>query len=171
MTDIFNGEFYLNIFLHITLLFTFLNLFFRLYISQLEKSAINNSVISLVNNNMNSNSVILPPSIKANIPYYKKLFSNSSENPIIINNNLLNKLTEFNIFLYIILIFFIIFLFITDNISVYEFFYVIGENIITFIGVGIVEYLFFTNIAFKYEPILPSVTYKLLLENLKTNFN
>lgn len=171
MSDIFNVEFYLNVLLHITLLFTFLNFFFKLYVSKIQSSAINNELISLINENIDSNNIHTSPIIKAELPYYKKIFSIPSDNPTIINNILFNKLTHFTIFIYIILIFFIIFLFTTNNITFYNLFYVIGENIFTFIFIGFIEYLFFTRIALKYIPVLPSAIYKLLISNIKEKFN
>ena len=46
---------------------------------------------------------------------------------------------------------------------------ILKENIITFIFVGIVEYLFFTKIAFKYVPAPPSTLVTTLLETFKKN--
>ena len=45
--------------------------------------------------------------------------------------------------------------------------YIIKENIITFIFIGIVEYLFFTQIAFKYVPAPPSTLVNSLIDNFK----
>lgn len=171
MDDIFTIEFCLNVILHVTFLFTFLNFFFKLIITNLQKSAINGELVSLINENIDSKNANIPLVLKAYIPYYKKIFSQPSDNPTIINNNLFNKSTQFTIFLYIIVILFIIFLFMTNSITFYSLSAIIGENIVTFIFVGMIEYLFFTNIALKYIPILPSAIYELLIENIKKNFN
>jgi hypothetical protein len=43
-------------------------------------------------------------------------------------------------------------------------------NLITFACVGIIEYLFFTNVAIKYVPTPPSTLVKSFYKNIKTNF-
>jgi len=179
--NIFDGEFYLNVLLHVVLLFTFLILFYKMYISKLQKSVINNELVSVVNNNFNFNLstlkneypeyTLIIDEIEYNLIYYKKLFSTPSENTTIINNNLFSKMTHFIVLLYIILILFILVLYLTNNLTMIQLFSVIVENIITFIFVGIIEYLFFKNIAFKYIPVLPSKVYNLLIDNIKKNFS
>jgi hypothetical protein len=170
MTSYFNGEFYFNVALHAILLFTFLNLFFKLYISKLGTTTINNELISAINN-INTKNLVLPDIVKSNIPYYEKIFSLPHKNREIINQNVFNKLTHVVVLLFIMLILFTIILYTTGNITGNQILHVIGENILTFMCIGIVEYLFFTRIAFKYLPIMPSFLNTLLLDDLKRNFN
>jgi hypothetical protein len=47
---------------------------------------------------------------------------------------------------------------------------IIKENIITFMFVGIVEYLFFTQIAFKYVPAPPSTMVTTIIDTFKKTF-
>jgi hypothetical protein len=47
---------------------------------------------------------------------------------------------------------------------------ILKENIITFMFVGLVEYLFFTQIAFKYIPAPPSTMVSTLVNAFKETF-
>ena len=47
--------------------------------------------------------------------------------------------------------------------------YIIKENIIIFISIGIIEFLFFTKVSSKYVPILPVQISTTVLERIKEN--
>ncbi len=49
--------------------------------------------------------------------------------------------------------------------------HIVVENLIIFSGIGIVEYVFFTNIALKYIPTKPSLIVKSAIEALKDSIN
>jgi hypothetical protein len=116
------------------------------------------------NNNLNSsNSNILN--------YYATLFSKDNQAREIYNNNLINGIIHIDILLVVILFLFMIILIKLKSIRFGEIGYVILENFLTFFFVGIVEYLFFTSIAIKYIPSLPSNIYTEIISNLQSNFN
>ena len=49
-------------------------------------------------------------------------------------------------------------------------FQIVKENIVTFIFIGAVEYLFFVNVALKYIPVLPSTLTTSLIQSFKQSF-
>jgi len=106
-----------------------------------------------------------------NLDYYKNIFNNDDINRKNINNNVFNEIIHVNIFIYIILILFTIVLFKTGNLNFNEVKHTLIENSITFFFVGIIEVLFFMNIALKYIPAPPSIIFTSLIANLKSNFN
>jgi hypothetical protein len=48
-----------------------------------------------------------------------------------------------------------------------QLYYVLLENIITFIFVGIIEVVFFLNVALKFVPSPPSLIFTSIIDNLK----
>lgn len=102
--------------------------------------------------------------------YYLKLFSNEDRTRLRVNNQLFDKIKIANI---LIVGFTIIIstLFIYNNIvSFDDFKHILVDNIVTFTFVGIVEVLFFLNIALKFIPAPPSLIFTSFIESMKDQF-
>jgi hypothetical protein len=220
---ILTGEFFFNIALHVTILFTILSLFFIFYIRNVTTNAINHEFNEIINhtfksinkndinqiyhnfesgisdniNNINAaqNILNLPQNIlnQSNQPdlnkpnmindifsqiknnfsldYYKKIFSEDDLARQQINKNLINEIIHVNVFIYILLVLFTLVLLKTQNLKLGEIGPVVGENLLTFTMVGIVEIVFFMNIASKYIPAPPSLIYTSLIDGIKANFS
>jgi hypothetical protein len=103
--------------------------------------------------------------------YYATLFSKDDPTREFYNNNLINTIIHIDILLIFILFLFTIVLLKSDSITIIDVGQIVLENFITFFFVGIVEYLFFSNIALYYVPSLPSNLYSGIISNLQSNFN
>ena len=102
--------------------------------------------------------------------YYLKLFSNEDRTRLRVNNQLFDKIKIANI---LIVGFTIIIstLFIYNNIvSFDDFKHILVDNVVTFTFVGIVEVLFFLNIALKFIPAPPSLIFTSFIESMKDQF-
>ena len=162
-------EYYVNlfysVFLHVTLLFIFLTIFFWTVISKTESKSLYSEIYKGIDNTIgkiNLPSGILPdPTLKILESFY------SGKNQTVERNN--SMLLEFNIVIivFLFLAFLITYavrrLFCKQSINFTE---VIGENILILALVGIIEYFFFMNIASKYVPILPSFLPNVLEKSL-----
>jgi len=105
------------------------------------------------------------------LDYYKKIFSEDDLARQQINKNLINEIIHVNVFIYILLVLFTLVLLKTQNLKLGEIGPVVGENLLTFTMVGIVEIVFFMNIASKYIPAPPSLIYTSLIDGIKANFS
>jgi hypothetical protein len=106
-----------------------------------------------------------------NLEYYTNIFSKSDINRENVNNIVFKNIIFVNVLIFIILILFT-FIMVKSNILTYtQMSHVILENCITFFFVAIIEVLFFTNIASKFIPALPSTIFTSLLTSLKNHYN
>ena len=168
---------------HITILLTFLTIFFFTYVSSLEKQKIQKSLKSTIDNKINYTlDNIYNLQKNNNIPqiqwsnlnnFANKLILDSRTNTpsIVRNNNKLFYQALTTIFiLFVLLIIFLIYLqFFTPN--KINFKHILFGNFSFFIFTGIVEYLFFVNISSKYVPVTPNIATDTLLNRLKYNIN
>jgi hypothetical protein len=102
--------------------------------------------------------------------YYIKVFKKEDPFRESFNDNLIKNMEIINIFLFIILFFFIGISLMNQNLTVSELIEVFTENILTFMFVGIVEVWFFINVAFKFVPAPPSDIFIKLFTALKYKF-
>lgn len=102
--------------------------------------------------------------------YYTDILSKPDIYREKINGIVFKNLLFVNILLFFILIFFTFVMVKTNIISSDEIKHVILENCITFFFVAIIEIIFFTYIASKFIPALPSTIFKSLLSSLKDNY-
>ena len=181
--ELIQGKYFLNIAIHVTILFTILANLFILYISKLSSKLLNNHLISIINksfkdtnkeleiyikaNNLNNNNYINNYINNFDYNYYEKLYSKQDITRELVNKQVVNNIIHVNILLIIITILFGITLILTKNINYKDIKELILENVISFTIIGIIEYLFFTNIAFKYVPSPPSHIIKNLFTNLQ----
>ena len=101
--------------------------------------------------------------------YYLNLFSKNNTTREKLNNQIFSEIKMINFLLILFLIIFVGTLNFAGILSMNEFKYILLENTITFIFVGIVEIIFFLNIALKFIPVPPSLIFKSLIESLKKN--
>jgi uncharacterized BrkB/YihY/UPF0761 family membrane protein len=177
--ELLQGKYFLNIALHVTILFTILGSLFIFYISNIASTELNNHLIDIIDNYFNKNSDILTKYNKTiynqyninnntiDYNYYKKIYSQPDLTRTLVNQQVIKNIINVNILLVIITILFTITLLITKNINYTEIKQLLFENIILFLIVGIIEFLFFTKIALKYVPAPPSLLLNSLITNLK----
>lgn len=177
----------INITLHVLILFSFLTVLYFTVIAPLEK----NSFEDEIKNQINSSLVEQLTDMKENSKYTKDLcdivnakIKDDNGDEVLIVDQILNNLSdetpvikEHNKWITgtaiaIISILMIGVIIYVNTLSYtcckqMNIGYIIKENIITFIFIGIVEYLFFTQIAFKYVPAPPSTLVNSLIDNFK----
>jgi len=176
----YNINFSLDIVLHVLILFTFLTVFFFAYVSKLEKQSLDNTVTDTINNNttnfLNSFDEI---SNKYNVKVDWNTVNNIADNliknsqgevpEIKQNNDRLFKGSMIGIIIgFILFIGSVIFLkyFLNYDIHIWH---IILMNVIIFSITGLIEYLFFMNVASKYIPVTPDVISNTMLERVKKN--
>ena len=155
----------INIAIHVVILFLILSVMFIFIISKIEKNALNGQISNNINkifdndmlNKIKHNTVVQENIINDNmLNKLKAKYSKVDDKVQLTNNWIIRAIIGTNIALLILVSGFIITSMFQCNQNVN-----LGEtlkmNIITFIGVGIIEYLFFTQVALKYIPIKPSV--------------
>jgi len=167
-------NFGINILTHCTFLLAIICSVFFLFTEKIMSNAINDQINDLAINSIDKfyynstpeNQQIIKLSLQhANLETIFKIYKSQSEDRYI-NNKWVEK------FIYIIVILLIIIVIIgiliskahCGNISVIE---ILSENIIIFIFIGIVEFLFFTKIIIKYIPAYPSTLSQIFLNKLK----
>lgn len=106
---------------------------------------------------------------KNDYEYWLNLFKKDDPTRNKNNNQVFFYIKFINVLLIAFLLFFAYFIYVNKTIKVNDFKVIITENILTFIGVGIIEYLFFTNVALKYIPAPPSLLYESFMNSLKKN--
>jgi hypothetical protein len=170
-------ELIINILLHVFILFGILSLIFWLIICKLEKESINDELNNNINNYFNNLKSNLTPEQRSEASNFLNennqfliTLNNIYSKPDQLNQNNNNWLKKSN-FLYIfILLFVLISILLTIkyvcNINNFPILGIIKENIVLFIGIGIIEVFFFINIGSKYIPSKPSA----IIKNTVTNF-
>ena len=174
-----NARFGMNAYLHSLILLSILTCFFILYISKLTSGAFTDEVNSIIGDQLGP--IVTDIRVKYNIG------QNNSVTTIInelqetvkkpydltesINSGLFNTITSINVILWI---FFVIGVLIIRNCSELnniDIFLVMVENLMVFTFIGVIEYLFFTKVAFKYIPVAPSFISKQFVEMIRTKFS
>lgn len=168
---------YINILLHVFILFTFLTVYFFYKIAKVTENTLNNELGDLVDENMQKalnelsnddkdslKKTLKDINLKGLMDYY-----NRPDHVMIVNNNWdLSTSVIIIISLFLILLVSVIILkyVCKKNVNIIH---IIGENIAVFALVGVIEVLFFLNVGMKYIPILPSKNVNTLLNTLKDN--
>lgn len=165
-----------NIGVHVTILFTILSLFFMFYISKISSRAINDEV------GMNIDKYLTPvlqkqismiPNIQSlaqNVQFdnVKKIFEEQSAAIQENNSWLFQTIVLVDIVLILFLIFTVFILRYSCGVCVpLKEIFKMNATVFTFIG--IVEYLFFTQIALNYVPVEPSILVNSFIDNIKEN--
>ena len=155
-----------NFGVHSLVLFTFLTIFFIYFISKLEKQAFISELTDLIENAMHSLNIPFKVPDYININTLINLYSKPDQTTEMYNKLLMNALVLVNIILWVALII-IIFIVKWYNWNELELSIIIIENILIFMVIGVIEYLFFTRIAFKYIPVEPSFMKKQLIQTIQ----
>lgn len=162
----------MNILVHVIILFSFLSVFFFTYISKIETDAFKSELGSLVSSEI-INLLDKKPEISQQLSTVKPVISKflkMYEKPMrsSVERNIMIKLLATFTILILIGILLTIILTVTYeckekvNIS-----HILIENVVIFTCIGIVEFLFFTRVAIKYVPVLPSTMVDTMLEATK----
>ena len=108
---------------------------------------------------------------KAPIPfdYYLNLFSKENLTRKRVNDSVFSLINITNFLLVLFSIIIIGVLFFINALSFDVLKHILLENVLTFIFVGIIEIIFFLNIALKFIPAPPSLIFTSLIDNLKLN--
>ena len=173
-----------NIGLHVLILFTFLTVFFFTYVSKISKENINNALKSIVK--------IETRKFLDEINKWDKIFNFRSTinwdeadkiaNKFVKNSqNELPEITKNNTRLLWVGIIMIVSLFLLLSSMYFYYRYVLkldinlgrifGENIVIFSIIGIIEFIFFSQIASKYIPVTPDFVSKSVLDRIKYSIN
>lgn len=172
-----NIELIVNILIHVFILLCILSLIFWLIISKLEKKSINDEINNSIDNYFNNLKLNLTDQEKTDAETFlnknnyilETLYKMYSKPDKLNENN--NNWLEKNNFLYSFIIFSILISILmtikyVSNINNFPILGIIKENIVLFLGIGIIEVLFFINIGSKYIPTKPSA----IVQNIITNF-
>lgn len=168
-------EFSIDIILHSLILFTFLSLFYMFYICEISKKAFDNEISNGVEKLVKKFAGhVKDEKIKEHlkkVPYdfFIDMYKEQSEYVSIQNDWLFYTLKVSLVVSWTLLIF-IIFLLKSkcgENIDIFN---IVKNNCTTFIFVGLVEYMFFTNVATKFIPMEPSVLTDTFFSEIKKIF-
>jgi len=167
--------FVVNLSLHVFILLTFLTVFFFLYISKLTKSHVEHELESLVSKEVNQLLVRFNQKDTDRRVDWSRvaLFTSNLKNqyreelPELLRNNekLLKSSVCFLVVYATVLLFVTTYLYYKGvNLGLK---YIFAENFIIFFFVGIVEFLFFSEIAAKYIPVTPDTATSTVVARIK----
>lgn len=170
-------EFNINIMFHVIILFTFLTIFYVFFASKLIKDTFNNQFKSIIDSNVSKAIDNIAPDqrnqlkLLTQVINYDKLLKKyqTSDTYVKEHNKWMERTAIGVIIVGVVLLITIIGLLYNNCGQCTPFWNIIIENIIVFAFVGVVEYLFFVNVAFKYIPTPPSVLITSLLNKFKTS--
>jgi hypothetical protein len=168
-------NFVANISLHVLLLFTILSFLFIKIISKLETNTINNELSNVISDSIKDNyknlnvtqKILINDSIK-HIDFKNLIELYDREDTARrLNNDGIYKSIYITITLLVILLIIILLIArkLCNNVPIKHIF---TENIIIFIGVGIVEFLFFKYIILKYSPVKPSYMMEYMIKKIQS---
>lgn len=169
-----DNQLILNIMIHVCILFIFLYIFFFLFISKKGEDVLNENIKNLSDNNVDDFLKEIDEKYGKNIDWKsvrEKSISikdnpNNEINKSINDNNTHYKNIGIYIIISLIIIIFIFYYFVRNDVNIYEIF---KENLFTFILIGIIEYIFFQKVASNYIPAYPNNIGKIILERSKEN--
>lgn len=178
MSDHDNNSIIINIIIHVLILFIFLSLFFFDYISNKEQDALNNQVdllcskvpdiLNLIKERDKNNFINWQVIKQKSIEELQKDDLNIDE--YIENNNKSIKYIALAIILSLFILVLCIYFYNNYLLDIkIDISYIIKENIVIFIFIGLIEFLFFKNIASKYSPVFPLEISNTILEKIKNN--
>lgn len=166
----------INILLHVIILFTFLSLFFFLYISKVEQELLRGEINTIVHDALLSQlEAVKNPMFQEGaaqlVPVLQKLQAlYRNPDPFTTERNILVKFSSLYIFLILASILLTVVLTIKygcgHNIKLWK---VILENIVIFMLVAASEYTFFIKIAIKYVPTKPSLIIDSIIDEVKNS--
>jgi hypothetical protein len=169
---------FLNVVLHIFILWTLLVGFFFLYISKVIRESLQNQIGGQIDDAMNKSLNDLTPVqqmrlkiVLRNMPLDELIEVFSKETDAVAVNNkwllIVSALISFFFIMSFVLILTILKYSSPTKVSAKH---ILMENAIVFTFIGAVEFVFFMYIALKFIPVMPSVATKTIIERVKTNF-
>lgn len=168
---------YINIYMHVLILFCFLTLFYIFVISKIETNLMTTEINSQISNGLNNSINNLTPNESRNFKMLKVLpfdalkreYSKPDQSYTIYNTWLFRTAYIINGMLFFGFILSILLLtYSCGNCTNLK--NIILHNAIVFTLVGGVEYMFFTHIASKFVPTKPSLMINVFFQNLNTLF-
>lgn len=167
----------LDVMIHILILFTFLSLFFFMYVSKIETAAFQEEIGSNLEKSitgiLDKNRKDVLPTINKVRPVLSQL-QNMYSAPLSYSSEK-NRLLRFtSVFVILLLLCAILSIVITLKVDCGKntgIWHIIIENAVVFIFIGIVEYWFFTNVAMKYIPTSPSLMVDTMIDTVKQELN
>jgi hypothetical protein len=183
--SIFNEKFRINFFLHVLIMFTFLTIFFHVFLSKELFGAFSSQLTLQLNNvftnippkynlNNNLNSLNLNKDskalIKKGLDNYKHVYNKPDIEVDESNEILMRNVFIVNGALWIL---FILYVISTKYVYHYEvnITHIILENIATFAVIGYAEYYFFMNYAMNYPPVTPNYISTQIIDLIKNKMN
>ena len=183
MVSLEQANYSINISLHVFILFTFLTVFFFAFISKVSKKSIKDAFGDIINKqvgNVLTKIDDLDQKLSSKLPTIN--WKNVNDIAVKIEENAQGDLPEIKknnsrLLLIGIAIIVTLFLLVCGLFAYFKLYkkydisiwHIIGENIVIFIFIGLVEFLFFTKIATKYIPVTPDFVAISILERVKTN--
>ena len=165
----------INISLHVMILFGILSCLFYFLISKVETSTINNQITDSIDNIVStlSQNPNITPYLQGDVQTsiagkLKQSFVYPDQNVVLNNKWLFNTVIIANASMAIIVISLILILLYNCNECI-PIKHIILENIGTFTLVGVIEILFFLNVAIKYVPVHPDVVSTTFLSQMSKN--
>ncbi len=167
-----------NIVIHCIILFSFLSLFFYLYIANVAEKAMTKEIGKLIEEMIDSkmDKLSYEDKVKAvnslrMMPLQSLLKRYEKKDPLKEENNTYNKLTAGIIVLGMIAVLFVMIMTYTYRCNTdIHLEHILIENAAVFTFVMAIEFLFFFFIARNYIPIKPSMITTQIVERIKTNF-
>jgi hypothetical protein len=165
--------------IHALILFTFLTSFFLMYVSKLSvyelreqlSNIIEKDLGNVIRENKHKYQDLLSTPLNV-IPYTKlKSYYNKEDSFQSLNNKWLKEsllITNFSLFIIVVGSIFLISNICNIELDVKE---LLILNTLTFMGIGVVEYLFFTHVALDYVPTPPSLLIDTIINNTKNYFS
>jgi len=157
-------EVIVNILLHVFILFTILSIIFWCVISNIESKGItgelNKNINDFFDNSDSSTKNILKTfatGSKAELDFLSKLYSKPDELTTNSNSWLFQANILYILILFVIIVVIVLVMVFVCNDTDFPILYILKENIVIFVFVGLVEMWFFLNIGMKYIPTKPSM--------------
>ena len=156
---------FLDYLIHVFILVAVLSAIFFFFISKIEREALNKEVDNAIVNALSDITVTPDAGLSTKLLNASKFFEENKNLEKTYNDGLENIIIT--ILLGLLFALGAVYgVFILSVTTLPPLFFLIARNIMLFLLVGIVEYLFFVNIASKYIPIEPSYIEELLKEKL-----
>ena len=164
-----------NISVHILFLFTILSVLFIKIISKLESQTINTELKTIISDSIDYNynkldlnqKILIKDGLKdVDLNKLIKLYNNENLTKELNNKGIYDSIyTAIILLIVILLIILLVSKRLCNNIPIKH---ILIENIIIFIGVGIVEYLFFKYIILNYIPVKPSFMMDYMVKKIQS---
>lgn len=159
-------SFVLDAFFHIFVLSLVLGLFFFFVVSELERENLNKEIKNSISEGIDKITVTRQPAISTGLKRLSNLYNGETEGDKNYNQGLINQC----ILVLVLLAFSLVCIWLTMKWSAHKcpnMSRIILQNILLFGSIGIIEYLFFINIASKFIPVMPSYMADVISNKLK----